>query len=128
MLRSDTTSYAMLVMAALIFASNLVIGRHLGDVLPPFGTAFWSFAIGAMVTLPFAGLAFVKNWSHIRANFWFFLFLLLKIHPKYFYDMLTLFNPPFLVVVLFNWKLINIGRIFYSLDLSKIHKIKYLSV
>ena len=57
----------MLVMAALIFASNHVIGRHLSDVLPPFGTAFWRFAIGAIATLPFAGLAFVKNWSYIRA-------------------------------------------------------------
>ena len=79
--RSNTTSYAMLVMAALIFASNHVIGRHLSDVLPPFGTAFWRFAIGAMATLPFAGLAFVKNWSHIRANFWFFLFLSMLFVP-----------------------------------------------
>ena len=79
--RSNTTSYAMLVMAALIFASNHVIGRHLSDVLPPFGTAFWRFAIGAMATLPFAGLALLKNWSHIRANFWFFLFLSMLFVP-----------------------------------------------
>ena len=71
----------MLVIAALIFASNHVIGRYLNDVLPPFGTAFWRFAIGAVVTLPFAGLAFVKNWAHLRANFWFFLFLSLLFVP-----------------------------------------------
>ncbi len=79
--QSNTTSYAMLVMAALIFASNHVIGRHLSDVLPPFGTAFWRFSIGAVVTLPFAGLAFVKNWDHIRANLWFFLFLSMLFVP-----------------------------------------------
>ena len=79
--RSNTNSYIMLVIAALIFASNHVIGRYLNDVLPPFGTAFWRFAIGAVVTLPFAGLAFVKNWAHLRANFWFFLFLSLLFVP-----------------------------------------------
>tara|TARA_A100001037_G_scaffold306025_1_gene348709 strand:- start:504 stop:1376 length:873 start_codon:yes stop_codon:yes gene_type:complete len=71
----------MLVMAALIFASNHVIGRHLNEVLPPFGTAFWRFAIGAIVTLPFAGLAFIRNWYIIRAKFWFYLFLALLFVP-----------------------------------------------
>tara|TARA_B100000287_G_C20541144_1_gene744713 strand:- start:99 stop:971 length:873 start_codon:yes stop_codon:yes gene_type:complete len=71
----------MLVAAALIFASNHVIGRHLNEVLPPFGTAFWRFAIGAIVTLPFAGLAFIRNWYIIRAKFWFYLFLALLFVP-----------------------------------------------
>ena len=71
----------MLVMAALIFASNHVIGRHLNEVLPPFGTAFWRFTIGAIVTLPFAGLAFVRNWYLIRSKFWFYLFLSLLFVP-----------------------------------------------
>ncbi len=79
--RSNTTSYLMLVMAALIFASNHVIGRHLNEVLPPFGTAFWRFAIGAIVTLPFAGIAFIRNWYIIRAKFWFYLFLALLFVP-----------------------------------------------
>ena len=79
--RSNTTAYLMLVMAALIFASNHVIGRHLNEVLPPFGTAFWRFAIGAIVTLPFAGLAFIRNWYIIRAKFWFYLFLALLFVP-----------------------------------------------
>jgi len=79
--RSNTTSYLMLVTAALIFASNHVIGRHLNEVLPPFGTAFWRFAIGAIVTLPFAGLAFIRNWYIIRAKFWFYLFLALLFVP-----------------------------------------------
>ena len=79
--RSNTTSYLMLVAAALIFASNHVIGRHLNEVLPPFGTAFWRFAIGAIVTLPFAGLAFIRNWYIIRAKFWFYLFLALLFVP-----------------------------------------------
>ena len=77
----NTKSYIMLIMASLIFASNHVIGRHLNEVLPPFGTAFWRFAIGAMVTLPFAGPAFVKNWTHIRSNFWLLLFLSLLFVP-----------------------------------------------
>lgn len=71
----------MLIIAALIFASNHVIGRYLNDILPPFGTAFWRFAIGAMVTFPFACTAFVKSWALIRSNFWFFLFLSLLFVP-----------------------------------------------
>ena len=78
---SNTNSYIMLIMASLIFASNHVIGRQFNEILPPFGTAFWRFAIGAMVTLPFAGLAFVKNWAHIRSNLRFFLFLSLLFVP-----------------------------------------------
>ncbi len=34
-----------------------------------------------MVTLPFAGLAFIKNWACIRSNFWFFLFLSMLFVP-----------------------------------------------
>ena len=78
---SNTKSYIMLIMASLIFASNHVIGRQFNEILPPFGTAFWRFAIGAMVTLPFAGLAFVKNWPLIRSNLRFFLFLSLLFVP-----------------------------------------------
>ena len=44
----------MLILAALIFASNHVISRHLNDVLPPFGTAFWRFTIGGLIMLPIA--------------------------------------------------------------------------
>ena len=65
----------MLILAALIFASNHVISRHLNDVLPPFGTAFWRFAIGALIMLPIAGRNFYQKWPVIRQNLWFFVFI-----------------------------------------------------
>ena len=65
----------MLILAALIFASNHVISRHHNDVLPPFGTAFWRFAIGGLIMLPIAGRSFYQNWSVIRQNLWFFVFI-----------------------------------------------------
>ena len=68
-------SYTMLLVAALILASNHIISRHLNGVLPPFGTAFWRFAIGGLVMLPLAGRSVYLHWSLIRQNLWFFIFL-----------------------------------------------------
>ena len=68
-------TYTMLILAALIFASNHVISRYLNDVLPPFGTAFWRFAIGDLIMLPIAGRRFYQNWCVIRKNLWFFVFI-----------------------------------------------------
>ena len=68
-------SYTMLLVAALILASNHIIGRHLNGVLPPFGTAFWRFAIGGLVMLPLAGRSVYLHWSLIKQNLWFFIFL-----------------------------------------------------
>jgi len=70
-----SASYAMLLFAALIFASNHILSRHLNDVLPPFGTVFWRFAIGGLVMVLIAGRSFYSNWHLIRANIWFFLCL-----------------------------------------------------
>jgi len=74
-------SYVMLFVAALIFASNHVLSRHLNDLLPPFGTVFWRFAIGGLVMLPIAGRRFCLNWYLIRQNIWFFLFLSILFVP-----------------------------------------------
>ena len=64
--RQGAGTYTMLILAALIFASNHVISRYLNDVLPPFGTAFWRFTIGGLIMLPIAGRSFYQNWSVIR--------------------------------------------------------------
>lgn len=78
---SDAGPYAMLLVAALILASNHIIGRHLNGVLPPFGTAFWRFAIGAMVLLPFAGRSFWLQWPLIRKHFRYFVLLAVLFVP-----------------------------------------------
>jgi drug/metabolite transporter (DMT)-like permease len=78
---SEAGPYAMLLIAALILASNHIISRYLNGVLPPFGTTFWRFAIGGMVMLPFAGRSFVTHWPVIRSQFWFFVLLAVLFVP-----------------------------------------------
>jgi drug/metabolite transporter (DMT)-like permease len=78
---SDAGPYAMLLVAALILASNHIISRYLNGVLPPFGTAFWRFAIGGMVLLPFAGRSFWLQWPLIRQHFWYFVLLAVLFVP-----------------------------------------------
>ncbi len=78
---SDAGPYAMLFVAALFLASNHIISRYLNGVLPPFGTAFWRFAIGGMVMLPFAGRSFFVQWPLIRRHFWFFVLLAVLFVP-----------------------------------------------
>lgn len=73
--RGEAGAYAMLLVAALILASNHIIGRYLNGVLPPFGTAFWRFAIGAMVMLPLAGRSLVVQWPLVRQHLSLFVFL-----------------------------------------------------
>lgn len=71
----DAGPYMMLLVGALILASNHIISRHLNGVLPPFGTAFWRFAIGGLVLLPLAGRSFYLQRALIRQHFWFFVLL-----------------------------------------------------
>lgn len=78
---SEIGPYSMLLVAALILASNHIISRYLNGVLPPFGTAFWRFAIGGMVMLPLAGRSFWLQWPMIRRHFWFFLLLAVLFVP-----------------------------------------------
>ncbi|MEP4379306.1 MAG: DMT family transporter [Alphaproteobacteria bacterium] len=51
---SDAWPYLIIAGASLIFASNHIIARHLGGVIPPMGFVFWRMVIGACILLPFA--------------------------------------------------------------------------
>jgi len=51
---SDAWPYLIIAGASLIFASNHIIARHLGGVIPPMGFVFWRMVIGALVLMPFA--------------------------------------------------------------------------
>ena len=46
--------YAMIIMAAMILASNHIIARYFNGILPPVGLVFWRMTIGSVVLLPFA--------------------------------------------------------------------------
>ncbi|MGB0572396.1 MAG: DMT family transporter [Alphaproteobacteria bacterium] len=64
----EATAYAIIVGAALIFASNHILARYLGGVIPPMGFVFWRMAIGAAVILPFAGCGLFTQRHLIRRH------------------------------------------------------------
>lgn len=51
----------MMMMPPLFWAGNAIIGRAAVGVVPPVGLAFWRWALGAAIILPFA-------WRHLRAD------------------------------------------------------------
>ena len=73
--------YAVIIVAAMILASNHIIARYLNGVVPPFGLVFWRMTIGSIVLLPFAVRGVLVNRALIRA------------HWKLFVVMACLFVP-----------------------------------
>ncbi len=57
----EILAYAIIIGASLIFASNHVIARYLGGVIPPMGFVFWRMLIGAAAILPFAGWGLIAQ-------------------------------------------------------------------
>ena len=73
--------YTMIIVAAMILASNHIIARYLNGVVPPIGLVFWRMAIGSVVLLPFAARGVLVHRQLIRA------------HWKLFVGMACLFVP-----------------------------------
>lgn len=55
-------AYFFLLVAILGWAGNVVFGRYLHDTLPPFGLAFWRWAIAVAILM-------LWNWRHTLAFF-----------------------------------------------------------
>lgn len=51
--------YAMLTLAYVFFALNIVVGRAAHEDVPPVGLSFWRWALASAILLPFA-------WRHLR--------------------------------------------------------------
>tara|TARA_B110000014_G_scaffold258285_1_gene244149 strand:- start:2482 stop:3405 length:924 start_codon:yes stop_codon:yes gene_type:complete len=73
--------YAMIIMAAMILASNHIIARYFNGILPPIGLVFWRMTIGSVVLLPFAIKGVINHRAVIRE------------HWKLFFIMACLFVP-----------------------------------
>jgi len=73
--------YAMIIVAAMILASNHIIARYLNGVVPPIGLVFWRMAIGSVVLLPFAARGVLAHR------------ILILTHWKLFVVMACLFVP-----------------------------------
>ena len=57
-------AYGLLLLAPLMMASNVVIGRAAAEVMPPVGLAFWRWSLALAILLPLAGGGL---WRHRRA-------------------------------------------------------------
>ena len=65
--------YSMLVAAALILASNHIVGRTVQGDLPPMGLGFWRIMVATAVLLPFYWRPFLQSWPLIRLHWKLFL-------------------------------------------------------
>jgi len=46
--------YLLLTLTALFWAGNMVVGRSVREGVPPFGLAYWRWALAFLLVLPFA--------------------------------------------------------------------------
>lgn len=58
--------WAMLTMAPLFWAGNIIVARAMADEIPPIGLTFWRWTIAVLVILPFVLPAFRGQWPVIR--------------------------------------------------------------
>lgn len=79
MLHSKPSAYFFLLIAVVSWAGNIVFGRYLNDILPPFGVAFWRWGIALAILML------------INAKHTFAFFKLLKRHFYQFF-LLSLFG------------------------------------
>ncbi|MBO6784558.1 MAG: DMT family transporter [Alphaproteobacteria bacterium] len=73
--------YTMIVAAALIIASNHVLARYIGGVIPPMGMVFWRSVVTALFLLPFAWAGLVANRDLIREHWKLFVLMGLLFVP-----------------------------------------------
>lgn len=66
---SNVLPYLLIVLAALIIASNHVLARYLGGIVPPMGMVFWRMVVGALFLLPITALALFAN-RHLIFKHW----------------------------------------------------------
>ncbi|MGQ9369808.1 DMT family transporter [Azospirillum sp. ST 5-10] len=53
--------WLLLLLPPLFWSGNMVLGRAVADAVPPVALAFWRWALGALILLPFA-------WPHLRRD------------------------------------------------------------
>jgi drug/metabolite transporter (DMT)-like permease len=51
----------LMLLAGMFWAGNAIVARSVAGEVPPIGLAFWRWAVGALVVLPFA-------WPHVRRD------------------------------------------------------------
>jgi len=59
-----------MVIAPAFMASNVIVGRFADGVVPPFGLAFWRWALAVLVLLPFTVKIMIQHLPELRKNWW----------------------------------------------------------
>ena len=65
-IRSKARAYALLSLASAAWAGNIVLGRAVRAEIPPFGMAFWRWAIACALASPFLLPAILRNRAVMR--------------------------------------------------------------
>ena len=60
--------YVLLVLAALFWSGNFIIGRAVHEAVPPIGLAFWRWAVASLIILAAAYPHLVRDWPALRAG------------------------------------------------------------
>ena len=58
----------LLVMCALFWAGNFVLGRAMHEAIPPIGLAFWRWVVASALVLPFVWRPLVRQWPLLRRH------------------------------------------------------------
>jgi drug/metabolite transporter (DMT)-like permease len=58
----------LLVLCALFWAGNFVLGRAMHDSVPPIALAFWRWLTASLLVLPFVWRALRQHWPLLRAH------------------------------------------------------------
>ena len=73
--RLGSLPYLMIILGALIIASNHVLARYLEGSIPPMGLVFWRMLTGAIFLLPFTAHGLLINRALILKNWLLFLIM-----------------------------------------------------
>jgi len=60
--------YALLALAPLCWAGNVVVARGIVDTYPPVALAFWRWTLAAVVLLPFAWKKATQDWRTVLSH------------------------------------------------------------
>jgi len=60
--------YVLLVLAALFWSSNFIVGRAVYETVPPIGLAFWRWAVASLIVLAVGTPHMIRDWPALRAG------------------------------------------------------------
>ena len=61
-------AYLLLILAALFWSGNFVLGRGVNEIIPPVALAFWRWTGALVILMPFAAKGIVRQSREIRKN------------------------------------------------------------